>query len=417
MHIPGSSALLIWVIAGTSIFMMLLRPRGLPEYVWVGSGATLLVLLRLVPLNRAVFAVREGVNVYLFLTGMMLLADLARQEGVFEWVADAAVEHAGGSAGRLLLLVYLTGTVVTALMSNDATAVVLTPAVLAAVRRARVNPLPHLLACAFVANAASFVFPISNPANLVIYGKNLPELFAWLRIFWLASSVSILATFFCLRVLYAKVLRGRISQRPHHQRLTREGRLALGGLVLAAAILLSASGFGIALGLPTCIAALIALLMVGARNYRVIPRVMKDVSWGVIPLVAGLFVIVEGLRIAGLLHLAERGVSYLSQMEAWTVKLGAGFAVALLSNVMNNLPVALAGGTTLQQSGHPALLTHAVLLGVDIGPNLSVTGSLATILWLIALRRENVEITAWQFFRVGVLVMPVALFLTLLVVR
>jgi arsenical pump membrane protein len=86
----------------------------------------------------------------------------------------------------------------------------------------------------------------------------------------------------------------------------------------------------------------------------------------------------------------------------------------LLSNLMNNLPVGLASGAALQQNGAYGPLAHAVLLGVDLGPNLSVTGSLATILWLIALRRENVEITAWQFFKVGLIVMPVALLLAIL---
>jgi arsenical pump membrane protein len=106
---------------------MLARPRGIPEYVWIGGGALLLVVTRLLPLSGAVHAVREGVDVYLFLTGMMILAELAREEGVFDWVADIAVRHAQGSASRLFLWVYLAGTVVTALLSNDATAVVLTP--------------------------------------------------------------------------------------------------------------------------------------------------------------------------------------------------------------------------------------------------------------------------------------------------
>src|ERR1035438_1211071 len=126
---------------------------------------------------------------------MMILAELAREERVFEWVADVAAQHAKNSAGRLFVLVYLVGTIVTALLSNDATAVVLTPAVLAVVRRARVEPKPYLLACAFIANAASFVFPISNPANLVVFGRHMPALGSWLHIFFLPSVASALITF------------------------------------------------------------------------------------------------------------------------------------------------------------------------------------------------------------------------------
>src|SRR5579875_3487524 len=120
---------------------------------------------------------------------MMLLAELARHEGVFDWIADYAVCRSRNSAARLFLLIYLTWVFVTAFLSNDATAVVLTPAVLAAVRRARVDPKPYLLACALVANAAGFMLPISNPANLVVYGDHLPHLLDWLRIFFFPSFV------------------------------------------------------------------------------------------------------------------------------------------------------------------------------------------------------------------------------------
>src|SRR5260370_37013874 len=96
---------------------------------------------------------------------MMILAEVAREQGLFEWVAAVAALHARNCPVRLFDLIYLVGAVVPALFSNDATAVVLTPAVLAVVRRAKADPRPYLLACAFIANAASFVFPISNPAS------------------------------------------------------------------------------------------------------------------------------------------------------------------------------------------------------------------------------------------------------------
>src|SRR6185437_14909549 len=126
-------------------------------------------------------AVKAGTDVYLFLAGMMLLAELARQHGVFDWLAALAMENARGSQFRLFVLVYVIGIAVTALLSNDATAVLLTPAVLAVVRRARTSPLPYLFACAFVANAAGFVLPISNPANLVVFDGQLPTLGRWMQ--------------------------------------------------------------------------------------------------------------------------------------------------------------------------------------------------------------------------------------------
>ena len=137
---PHFAVAFIWILSLSSILLMLLRPRGIAEAWWIGGGALLLVLTRLLPIAGAVHAIREGLDVYLFLIGMMLLAETARQEGVFDWVAGIAVSHARGSAARLFLLIYVAGTIVTIFLSNDATAVVLTPPVLAAVRRARCAP-------------------------------------------------------------------------------------------------------------------------------------------------------------------------------------------------------------------------------------------------------------------------------------
>jgi arsenical pump membrane protein len=404
----------VWIISLSSILAMLLRPRKIAEAWWVCAGALLLIALRLVPLTRAAHAVREGLDVYLFLAGMMILAEMAREEGVFDWAAALAATHARGSSRRLFLLIYCVGVVVTALLSNDATAVVLTPAVLAVVRHAQVRPRSHLLACAFIANAASFVFPISNPANLVVFGRGLPPLSAWLGVFLLPSLASIVVTFAALSWCERSDLSSPIVAAPHAEPLTTEGRLALTGLLLAAAALITASALGLSLGAPTCCAAVFALAVVAFRNPRILRSVFTGVSWSVLPLVAGLFVIVEALQGVGLLRAGLAGISASAHMPAWLAKGAFAFAVALASNGMNNLPVGLMSGAALRQMNHPAPLTHAVLIGVDLGPNLSVTGSLATILWLIALRRENVEITAWEFLKVGVVAMPLALIASLL---
>lgn len=416
-HGPFGAAYLTWFISLGSIILMLVRPRDIAEYIWISGGALLLVLTHLLPRPNAVHAVHEGLDVYLFLAGMMLLAELARYEGVFDWVADVSIRHAKGSAAQLFLLIYLAGTVVTILLSNDATAVVLTPAVLAAVRRARVEPRPYLLACAFIANAASFVLPISNPANLVIFGQQLPALGPWLRMFLAPSLVSIILTFACLWWIERKDLRAKIVFTEQPVELTVGGRLTLIGIAIAAAVLLATSVLGKQLGIPTCIAGLLVLILVALRDKRAPKAVITGVSWSVLPLVAGLFMIVEALNRAGMLQLTQRGVGWLSHTpDGYGKFIGAGTA-ALLSNVMNNLPVGLASGAAMRQMHGSGTLIHAVLIGVDLGPNLSVTGSLATILWLIALRRDGVEITAGEFLKIGAIVMPVPLILSLLTLR
>src|SRR5580658_4310022 len=153
------SAVAAWGVAAVATAGVIARPFRLPEAVWAVAGAVLLVASGLLPWADALSGVRKGLDVYCFLAGMMLIAEVARQEGVFDWLAALAVAHARGSPQRLFALVYAVGTVVTVLLSNDATAVVLTPAVYAATRRAGTRPLPYLLICAFIANAASFVLP------------------------------------------------------------------------------------------------------------------------------------------------------------------------------------------------------------------------------------------------------------------
>lgn len=138
--------ILLPLIVALSILLMLIRPRGIREVWWISGGALLLIALLLVPLKLAGQAVVKGGDVYLFLIGMMLLSELAREQGVFDSVASVAARGANGSSSRLFLLVYGVGTLATIFMSNDATAVVLTPAILTVVRKAKVSPLPYLFA-------------------------------------------------------------------------------------------------------------------------------------------------------------------------------------------------------------------------------------------------------------------------------
>jgi len=368
-----------------------------------------MLIFGLISPGRARLAAGQGTDVYLFLTGMMLLSELARREGVFDWLAARAGAAAHGSPRRLFALVYLVGILVTVFLSNDATAVVLTPAVLAAARRARVAPLPYLFACAFIANAASFVLPISNPANLVVYGADLPRLAVWLKLFALPSALAIATTYAVLYWIWrpslkaARLAPDASSALP----LTRGGAIAAWGLAGAACVLIASSALGRPLGWPALLAAL-CLIAFRPRN---VPHLLRGASWGVIPLVAGLFVIVDSLRSTGALATLSALLASLARLSPFAGSLSASFGVAALSNLINNLPSGLLTADVLRTSSLPAYLRHALLIGVDLGPNLSVTGSLATILWLIALRRDGERVSAWSFLKAGALVMPPALFL------
>jgi arsenical pump membrane protein len=400
---------MILTIVALSILLMLIRPRKIPEVYWVGGGAILLVALRLVPLKAAGRAVAEGTDVYLFLIGMMLLSELAREQGVFDWLSAVAVRSANGSCARLFPLVYAIGTLVTIFMSNDATAVVLTPAILTAVRKAKVQPLPYLFACALIANAASFVLPISNPANLVVFHNGMPPLGRWLLAFALPSVFSIAATYVVMRVVFRKDLAATIDNGVDRSPLSLNGKLVLGGLAFMIAVLLTASAFNKDLGLPTCLAALVitAIVSIKARTSPI--NLAKEISWGTLALVAGLFVMVDAVESIGALRYTAAALHWAENLAPATGAYVTGFVVGIANNIVNNLPLGLIAGGTLQAAHAHGLIANAVLIGVDLGPNLSITGSLATILWLLALRKEKLDVTFWEFLKVGAIAMPIAL--------
>jgi arsenical pump membrane protein len=405
---------IIWGIAGFATLGVIVRPFRTPEYAWAVIGAGTLVLFGLLPWRDALAAAGKGIDVYLFLVGMMLLSEVARQEGLFDWLATHAVRRARGSARRLFLIVYGVGTLVTVFLSNDATAVVLTPAVYAAATAARVEPLPYLFICAFIANAASFVLPISNPANLVIFGAHMPPLGQWLYQFLLPSVASILVTYAALRFTQRNALKRKIAEDLATKPLSTGGKCVAFGIGLTAAALLAASALDRQLGLPTFVAGAAVTVVVLIISRQSPFPVLRDVSWGVLPLVAGLFILVDGVEQTGILRVMARMLHQAAAASPRETSLGAGAIVAFASNLLNNLPTGLVAATVSQNADVPLQVTGGLLIGVDLGPNLSVTGSLATILWLIALRREGEAVTAWQFLKLGIVIMPPALAAALL---
>jgi len=407
-------AVAAWSIISVTTIGVIVRPFRLPEAIWAVTGAIALVGFGLLPWADAFAGIRKGSDVYLFLAGMMLIAELARREGLFDWLAALAVEHAKGSSRRLFLLVYLVGTFVTVLLSNDATAIVLTPAVYAATRAAGATPLPYLLACAFVANAASFVLPISNPANIVVFGAHMPHLVEWLRLFAAPSVAAIVVTYLALRLTLARAIGAeQIETSVLRPELGYGGRLSAFGILAVGMVLTGASALDISLGLPTFLCGVATCALVLTLNRQSPLPLLAEISWSVLPLVAGLFVLVEALVrmgvIAQLTTVLRAGAASSPAATAWMV----GVATALADNIANNLPVGLVAGSVAGSGELPNSVVAAVLIGVDLGPNLSITGSLATILWLVALRREGIDMTAWRFLRIGALVMPPALLASL----
>jgi arsenical pump membrane protein len=221
------------------------------------------------------------------------------------------------------------------------------------------------------------------------------------------------ATYVALRFTQRHALNTEVASVGEASPLSPSGKLAAAGIVLTAIVLIGASALGKDLGIPTFVAGAVVTALVLAIARQSPLGILRDVSWSVLPLVAGLFILVEGLNRTGVLLALAASLKAFAASSPQLASWAAGGTVAIASNLVNNLPMGLIAATTNHAADLPAHVTGAILIGVDLGPNLSVTGSLATILWLIALRRESENVTAMQFLKVGLVVMPPALILAL----
>jgi arsenical pump membrane protein len=411
---PASIA--TWAISAATIAAILLRPGRIAEWSWAIAGAALLVVSGLLSAPSAAAAAADGLPVYLFLAGMLTLSEIARVTGVFEWLAGVLVPMARRRPGRVFAGVYLTGIIVTALLSNDGTILLLTPAVLAVTRKAQLPRLPYLYACAFVANAASFILPISNPANLVVF-RRLPAAGSWLVTFLAPSLAALVVTFAALRYAERRAIGQTFEPSFDASPITRSGTAALAAVCVSAALVVVAAAFGWPVGPAAFALGLVSLLVVAMADGRVPKRVLKETHWSIVPLVAGLFVIVQALDGTGALEYARTFFRYAGSLSHLCGNLVAGAVVTLGDNVLNNLPAGVLVRYSLHDHAIASHVANAALVGIDLGPNLSLTGSLATLLWLMTLRRDGIEVTPWQFLRVGAFVTVPSLLAALALVR
>jgi len=364
------------------------------------------VFVRAISPHDAFGALARGLDVYAFLIGMLALAEFAKIEGVFDWAASHAVRAAGTSSLRLFAIIYGVGILTTALLSNDATIVVLTPAVIVALRRTDAPALPYLFACAFIANAASFILPISNPSNLLVFGNAMPALGTWLRWLILPSVIAVVVTVLGLGLLFRQSLRG--SHTIADESLAdRPASSTLATLAVAALVLIAVSARNGPLGVAAFSLALLATLVLAVRHRDALPSLATGIQWPIIPLTAALFVIVTALDNAGAL-------GWTGSLIEHTPPLAIGWALALASNVANNLPVGLNTGETLTALHPDSAKAFAALIGVNLGPNLTTNGSLATILWLAIARKNGERVSPLSFLRAGLIITPIALTLALI---
>lgn len=386
------------VALGTTLGI-LLRPWRTPDFVWPLAGSALCLLLDLIAPGQAWEALVAGSDVYCFLLGILAISAFARHERLFDALAHRLLALCGASQARIFSALFAACVFVTVIFSNDATIVIATPAALAVLRRINADRWPYLLTCVFVANAASFVLPISNPANLVLFGGKLPGAVAWLTAYALPSIVALAVTYALLRLLLRQPLSLPVTVRDAVDSY-RGTRFSLAIIAVAAygAGLLVATALHLPIGY---VSAALALCTIGlfCVRWNVAKDVASNLNWGIVPLVAGLFVIVAALSQTGMLAAAAQTAQAWATHGAWGVA-AVGAALTAATNLVNNLPVGVAAGTAFAHVGDGAL-RRAVTISIDLGPNVSVTGSLATLLWMDLLQREGIRPSPWRFLLFG----------------
>ncbi len=387
-------AVLVWAVV---------RPFGLPEAVMAVPAAGVAIAVGAISLDHARAEAERLGPVVGFLAAVLVLAHFCDVEGLFQACGAWMARWAAGSPGRLLTAVFALGSAITAVLSLDATVVLLTPVVFVTASRMGVRPKPHIYACAHLSNTASLLLPVSNLTNLLAFtasGLSFTRFAALMALPWL---VAIGAEYLVFRRFFADDLRtavpaadtGEAPELPVFALVTVGCTLA--GFVVASTV-------GVE---PAWVALAGALVLAGRallRRRATVLTVVRAAAPAFLAFVLALGIVVRAVVDHGLDD-ALRNV--LPGGSGPLALLGIAAVAAVLANLINNLPAVLVLLPLTAPAGPGAVL--AVLLGVNIGPNLTYAGSLATLLWRRIAHRHGHEAGLGEFTRLGLLATPAAL--------
>jgi len=408
-----------------TLALVIWQPLGLGIGWSASAGAAVALLAGVIHISDIPIVWHIVWNATGAFVAVIIISLLLDRAGFFEWAALHVARWGGGNGRRLFVMLVLLGAAVAALFANDGAALILTPIVIAMLAALRFSPratLAFVMAAGFIADTASLPLVVSNLVNIVSVDYFGIGFARYAAVMAPVNLVSVAATLAALVWFFKKDIPADYDlaqlKRPEeaiHDRAT----FVTGWWVLA---MLLAGFFGLdKVGIPISAVATVGaalLLAVAARGHRISTReVLRGAPWQVVVFSLGMYLVVYGLRNAGLTDYLTAVLNRCAEHGIWGAALGTGFITAILSSIMNNMPTVLVGALAIDAtSAHGVVreaMVYANVIGADLGPKITPIGSLATLLWLHVLSTKNIQISWGYYFRIGILLTLPILLVTL----
>ncbi|WP_243055087.1 arsenic transporter [Pseudomonas sp. BP01] len=417
--------LIAFLIFLVTIVLVIWQPKGLGVGWSAALGALVALLAGVVSLSDIPVVWQIVWNATATFIAVIIISLLLDEAGFFEWAALHVARWGNGSTRKLFAFIILLGAAVSALFANDGAALILTPIVIAMLLALRFSPaatLAFVMAAGFIADTASLPLVVSNLVNIVSADYFDIGFSEYASVMVPVNLVSVAATLAMLLWFFRKDLPRTydLDQLKAPEAAIRDKATFVAGWGVLVLLLI---GFFVIepLGVPiSAIAAVCALILylIAARGHVISTRkVIKEAPWQVVVFSLGMYLVVYGLRNAGLTDYLAQVLNVFAGYGIWGASIGTGLLAAGLSSVMNNMPTVLVGALSIHSAEATGVVREAMvyanIIGCDLGPKITPIGSLATLLWLHVLARKNIVITWGYYFRTGIVLTLPILFATL----
>tara|TARA_R110002033_G_scaffold45441_2_gene88868 strand:- start:17098 stop:18351 length:1254 start_codon:yes stop_codon:yes gene_type:complete len=410
----------ISIFLATLIFVIW-QPRGLQIGTTAVIGAIVALILQVVSLDDVLIVTGIVWDATLAFIGIIILSMVLDEIGFFEWCAIKMAKLSKGNGHLMFVYALVLGSFVSALFANDGAALILTPILLAKMRILKLNAktiLAFLLAGGFISDSASLPFVFSNLTNIVTanyFNIGFMQYLSNMLIPYLVSTfVSIIVLWLVLRNDIPKTIDTSLLKNPDE---VLKNKMLFKFSWFFLALLLVGYFIGDRYDLPISLFALGgALIFLAIASYTKSAKAwltIKTAPWQVVWFSIGLYIVVYGLKNAGLTDYLTVILKDLSTHSDFVAVMGTGFISAFLSAIMNNMPTVMIMDIALHDVGNQTL-AYANIIGCNLGPKMTPFGSLATLLWLHVLSQKGVKIGFWQYSKFGLIVTPPVLFIVLL---